>query len=522
LSTTDPVLLQDILHRSAERLPDKVALVCDARRLTYAEVDAAASRLANALIHRGIRRGDRVVIFLHNSVEAVVSIFGVLNAGATFVAINQSTKADKLAYILNDCGATALVTHGDRLSLVDQAMKAVPSLQVAILTGRRAEGGANEQSRVFYFDDIQQEFPADRPRRLNIDLDLACLVYTSGSTGDPKGVMTDHGTALFACRSIMSYLESAEDDIVLSVLPLSFDYGLYQLLMTVAAGGRLVLERSFAYAGDLLMRIQEERVTGLPGVPTVFGVLLHTPLDGFDVSSLRYLTNTAAAMPPSHVSELRRRFAGVKLFCMYGLTETKRTLYLPPDQVDARPGSVGIAIPGTEVWLEDCDGRRVGPGETGELVVRGRHVMRGYWNAPTATAARFRPGPTPGERVCYTGDLFTMDADGYFFFVARRDDVIKSRGQKVAPTEVEAVLYGLPGVGEAVVIGVHDPIHGEAVKAVIVRRDVPLTERMVLAHCRAHLEDYMVPKHVEFRTDLPKTSSGKISRRALVEEVHRA
>jgi acyl-coenzyme A synthetase/AMP-(fatty) acid ligase len=235
----------------------------------------------------------------------------------------------------------------------------------------------------------------------------------------------------------------------------------------------------------------------------------------FDLSSLRYITNTAAALPPSHICKLREKFPGVTIFSMYGLTETKRTLYLPPEQLDRRPDSVGIAIPGTEVWTEAPDGRRLGPNEIGELVVRGRHVMRGYWGAPEATAGRFRPGPIPGERLCYTGDLFRMDEDGYLYFVGRQDDIIKTRGEKVSPREVENVLHSLPGVFEAAVVGVPDPILGQAVKAVVAADTSRLTAHHVLAHCRAHLEDFMVPKYVEFRRELPKTASGKLFRREL-------
>jgi acyl-CoA synthetase (AMP-forming)/AMP-acid ligase II len=303
-----------------------------------------------------------------------------------------------------------------------------------------------------------------------------------------------------------------EGDIVIDVLPLSFDYGLYQLLMVFKFGGTLVLEKGFTYPAEILKRMEEERITGFPGVPTIFAVLLQMNLSSYDLSSLRYLTNTAAALPPAHIIQLRNKFSWAKLYSMYGLTETKRTLYLPPDQLDKRPGSVGIAIPGTEVWIEDEEGNRLGPGQVGELVVRGRHVMRGYWGDPAATAVRFRPGPIPGERLCYTGDLFRMDAEGYLYFVARKDDIIKSRGEKVAPKEVEAVLYSLKGVLEAAVIGVSDPVLGEAVKAFIVRNGTELTEANVLKHCRANLEDLMVPKYVEFLPELPKTSSGKIKK----------
>jgi acyl-CoA synthetase (AMP-forming)/AMP-acid ligase II len=347
---------------------------------------------------------------------------------------------------------------------------------------------------------------------VNIDLDLACLIYTSGTTGDPKGVMSDHSNVVFATGSIIQYLHNVEEDIVIDVLPLSFDYGLYQLLMTFRFGGTLVLERGFAYPAQILKRIEQERVTGFPGVPTIFAIMLRMDLSVYNLSGLRYLSNTAAALPVSHITELREKFKWATLYSMYGLTETKRTLYLPPDQLDTRPGSVGIAIPGTEVWIEDEDGTRLGPGQTGELIVRGRHVMRGYWEAPEATAARYRPGPIPGERVCYTGDLFRMDEDGYFYFVSRKDDIIKSRGEKVAPKEIETVLYGIKGVIEAAVIGVPDPILGEVPKAFLVLGGVELNEAQVLAHCRANLEDFMMPKYIEFRRELPKTSSGKIKK----------
>src|SRR5207245_2301817 len=226
--------------------------------------------------------------------------------------------------------------------------------------------------------------------------------------------------------------------------------------------------------------------------------LLQMDLSGFDLSSLRYITNAAAALPPSHIEQLQRSLPHTKIFSMYGQTETKRTLYMPPSQLCARPGSVGIAIPGTEVWIEGPDGAKLGPNQVGELVVRGRHVMRGYWQAPEATAERFRPGPLPGERVCYTGDLFRMDEEGYLYFVGRKDDIINTRGEKVAPKELEAVLHSLPGVIEAAVVGVPDPILGEAVKAVLVVDRSRVRKTDVLAHCKAHVEDFMIPKYVEF------------------------
>lgn len=503
------MLVHEFLTNSAKATPGKVALVCGGRRLTYGELDTMTDRLANALVERGVERGDRVALHLHNSVEAVVGIFATLKAGAVFVVINASTKRDKVKYVLNNCRATALLAEAriDGTDM-DQILLEVPSLKLGVVCGRHAAAAANEQE-LLAFDDIQRRFPAQTLPRISIDLDLACLIYTSGSTGEPKGVMSDHSNVDFATSSIISYLENVAADIVINVLPLSFDYGLYQLLMTFKFGGTLVLERSFAYPAQILNRIEEERVTGFPGVPTIFTLLLQMDLSAFDLASLRYISNTAAALPPSHISQLREKFSWATLYSMYGLTETKRTLYLPPEQLDQRPGSVGIAIPGTEVWLEDEDGHRLMRGATGELVVRGRHVMRGYWEAPEATSRRYRPGPIPGERVCYTGDLFRMDEEGYLYFVGRKDDIIKSRGEKVAPKEVENVLHMLPGV-LAAVVGVPDPIMGQAVKAFVVNHGQALTEAQVLAHCKVHLEDFMVPKYVEFLEELPLTSSGKV------------
>jgi amino acid adenylation domain-containing protein len=497
------MLVQQFLENSAQRYPYKTALVCDTQRLTYADIEQQANRMANALIARGIQHGDRIVLCLANTVELVVGIFAALKAGGVFVVIHHSTKPDKVAYILNNCQATVLVTKD--ASLANHMTANTPWLKLAILT---TEAEPSTQTLSYSF--IQHRYPSTRPPQINIDLDLACLIYTSGSTGDPKGVMSDHSNVDFATDSIISFLENTADDIVINVLPLSFDYGLYQLLMVFKFGGTLVLEKGFAFPASILKRMEDERVTGFPGVPTIYAMLINTDLSAYNLSSLRYLTNTAAALPVSHIEKLRAKFSWAKLYSMYGLTETKRTLYLPPDQIDKRPGSVGIAIPGTQVWLEDEQGNRLGANQIGELVVRGRHVMRGYWGDSAATAKRFRPGSIPGERICYTGDLFRMDAEGYFYFIARKDDMIKCRGEKVAPKEIENVLYSLPGVVEAAVVGVPDPILGQAIKAFIVVNGIALTQADVLKHCRAYLEDLLIPQQIEFCFELPKTASGKI------------
>lgn len=509
------MLVQDFLYASAERAPGKTAVVWNNRSYSYADLDTMTNRLANAMRASGVQRGDRVVIFLENSIEAVIGIFATLKAGAVFVVVHHSTKPDKLAFILNNCEARALLFPGRKTRLMDDLLPRVPSLVMGVCCGKIPPPVAETPGPWVSLDALLESAPADRPPQVTISRDLACLIYTSGSTGFPKGVMSDHSNVVFATHSIMTYLGNTQDDVVICALPLSFDYGLYQLLMVFRFGGTLVLERGFAYPAAVLNRIAAEHVTGLPLVPTMMATLLQMDLSAFDLSSLRYITNTAAALPPSHIAEFQRRLPEVTIYSMYGLTETKRTLYLPPDQLSIRPGSVGIAIPGTEVWLEDETGRRIGPGGTGELVIRGQHVMRGYWGNPEATAKRFRPGPLPGETVCYSGDLFRMDDEGYLYFLGRKDDIIKCRGEKVAPKEIENVLYQLPDVVEAAVIGVPDPLLGQAIKALVVCRGNHLTEADVMAHCRANLDDLLVPQIVEFRDELPKTSSGKIKKQDL-------
>jgi len=508
------MLIQDFLQNSAARLPDKVALVCGGHRHTYAELEGMSSRLANALKGQGLQRGDRVAIYLNNSVEAVVAMFAILKADAIFVAVNRATKPDKLVFILKNCEAAAVITdtRAQLQGLADRLRSEANSVRTIIVCSRHASPAPEPHSSLLDYSILLKTAATKKPRAHNIDLDLACLIYTSGTTGESKGVMSDHSNVVFVASSIVQYLKNSENDIVLNVLPLSFSYGLYQLLAMFCVGGTLVLEESFAFPEMVLERMAQEKVTGFAGVPTIYSMLLGMKLDHLDLSALRYLTNAAAGLPVAHVKRLRQLLPQTELYLMHGLTEVARTMYLPPEQTDSRPASSGIAIPGTELWLEDDTGRRLGPGEVGELVVRGRHVMRGYWRDPGLSAKRFRPGPVPGERICYSGDLFKIDPEGYFYFVSRKDDIIKSRGEKVAPREVENVLYAIAGVQDAAVIGVPDPTMGEVVKAFIVAPGAQLTEAAVISHCKARLEDFMVPRYVEFREELPKTGSGKIRR----------
>ena len=513
--------VEEFLDLSAERLPDKCALVCGERRLTYGEIEAGCNHLAHALLAEGVEREDRVAICLDNSVEAVVAIFAALKAGAAFMMLNPTTKTEKLTYILNDSRAKVLITHAKRLASIAGCWSGTPHLRSVVVAGTDGvEPPAGVDKRFVPLNAIlDQPAATSRPLpRRGMEFDLAALIYTSGSTGRPKGVMMTHHNMASAAWSITTYLKNTERDVIINVLPLSFDYGLYQVLMGFKVGGTVVLERSFTYPHVVLDRIRKERVTGFPVVPTILAILLQMDLGKYDLSSLRYITSTGAALPVEHISRLRRLLPHVEVYSMYGLTECKRVSYLPPEEIDARPDSVGKGMPGVEVYVVDEGGNRVAPGVVGELVVRGANVMRGYWGLPEETARALRPGSAPGETVLYTGDLFRMDEDGYLYFVSRKDDIIKTRGEKVSPKEIEDVICSMEGVAEAAVFGVPDHILGEAVKAAVVPRDgAVLTGNDVLRHCREHLEDFMVPKYVEVCPSLPKTDTGKVSRKRLAE-----
>ena len=476
-------------------------MVTKDRTLSYGELDELADGVAAGLQAIGVKRGDRVALVLPNGADLAVAIYGVLRAGAAISPLDPTIKRDKLAYVLANSGAAVAITDGPRRETVSAAAEIA--------------GG----TRVVTVDESFASAPGGSPPVLT-EVDLAGVIYTSGSTGDPKGVTLTHRNMTSAADSIIEYLEMSRSDRVLCVLPLSFDYGLYQLLMCVRVGATLLLEAGFAFPGRVVQLLEDERVTGLPGVPTVFHVLVSLEgIDRHELPDLRFLTNTGDALSAWTIDAIGRVFPGARLFSMYGLTECKRVSYLPPEELDRRPASVGIPIPGTEAWIEDAEGRRLGPGEVGELMVRGPHVMQGYWDDPGETALRLRPGRWQWERVLATGDLFRCDEEGYLYFVGRHDGLIKSRGEKVVPREVEDVLSLDPGVREVAVVGVADDVLGHAVHAhVAPAPDHVLDEVALRRHCAEHLESYKVPQRVVVHDALPRTGNGKVDRRALADE----
>jgi long-chain acyl-CoA synthetase len=518
------MLVNHFLETSARRIPNKIALICGEKRLTYNEINQAADKLAQALIKQGAVRQDRIIIFMDSSVEAVIALFAVLKAGCAFIIANSTMKAKKLGYIINDSGTCIIIAQDNKARIVNAAIKDAAFLKNIIWCPGAKEKISNEDSNhkgisVFSWNSLMNDSSSLEPEHTcrNIDLDIATIIYTSGSTGEPKGVVSAHCNVVAAVRSITTYLENVEQDIILNTLPLSFDYGLYQVLMVFAFGGTVVLEKSFAFPFKIIETIQKERVTGFPIVPTMLAILLQMEnLAKFDFSSLRYISNTAAALPVAHIKKLRSMFPTVKVFSMYGLTECKRVSYLPPKYLESKPDSVGIPIPNEEVFIVDEAGKEVAPNEIGELVVRGANVMRGYWNAVDETAKTFRAGKRLGEILLYTGDLFRRDEQGFLYFVGRKDDMIKSKGERISPKEIENILCGIDGIAEAAVIGVPDEIMGSAIKAFVIKhKDAQLTEKEVINYCTLNLEPFMVPKYLEFMETFQKTPSGKIDKKIL-------
>ena len=519
------MLLDHILDQSAERRPEKEALVCGDRRADYGEVNAGANALAHAFLALGLQRQERVAIYFDNSIETVQGVFATLKAAGIFLVVNPQVRGQKLAFILKDCNVRILLTGTRNLSAVASDLAGCSDLlHVVLIDGsldalrHQGESLRAAGKGLHLLQDLLTAHPRTAPTNPSISLDLASLIYTSGSTGSPKGVMLTHLNMVTAATSLTTYLRNEPDDIILSPLPLSFDYGLYQVLMAFLFGGTVVLEKQFMYPQTYIDLIPKEGVTGLPIVPTISAILLNLKeLGQNDFSSVRYVTNTAQALPEHHIRRLRQVMPKARIYSMYGLTECKRVSYLPPELLERKPTSVGVAIPDTEVWIENDEGLVISrPGQVGELIVRGAHVMVGYWNRPEETEKFLRPGRYPYERELRTGDLFSSDEDGHLYFISRKDDLIKTAGERVGPREIENVLYELEEVLEVAVIGVPDDILGSAIKAFLVLREgMTLKEVDVIRHCQRRLEKYMVPKHLAFRQELPKTSTGKIDKKGL-------
>ena len=513
-------LLREGLLASAARQPDKIALVVEGQPYRYGELQDAAMRLAGRLREEGVRPGDRVAIYMDNTWPCIVSIYAVLLAGGVFFVVNPQTKAEKLCYVLEDSEARALLTDWHLAGNFIPAVAGLDAPDFLVVSGENRSASRVEGKRVLEFADVLSgSEPLAEPVPV-LPNDLAALIYTSGSTGDPKGVMQTHQSMVFAAWSLIEYLRLSASDRILLVLPLAFDYGLYQLLMAMKLGATLVVERSFTFPARIYERMRQEDVTVFPAVPTIFSMLVsgHRK-QALSFPSVRRITNTAAALPEALLGDLKEIFPNALIYKMYGLTECKRVSYLEPELIDEKPDSVGKAIPGTEVFLLKDNGELAAPGEEGVLHVRGPHVMLGYWRKPELTEKMLKPGRLPGERVLCTHDLFRMDEEGFLYFVSRTDDIIKTRGEKVSPIEVENTIMQMDDVREAAVVGVADGTLGSALHAFVVPQgETGLLDRKVRKHCAERLENFMVPQKVHIVAELPRSANGKIDKKRILKE----
>lgn len=509
-------LLGEALEFSYQKHPTKTAAIYEGKEYSYADLKESADNLALHLASIGIKKGDRVAIFMNNSWQCIVSVYGITLAGGIFLVVNPQTKANKLQYILEDCSARVIIAEAFLTHEFSQALKSSENIIEVILSGKEQ----TNENIGFGFKDFEQ-IVQNKESKCNlpgiIPNDLAALIYTSGSTGFPKGVMMTHQSMVFTSWSLIQYLRLTEDERIMLVLSLAFDYGLYQLLMAITIGGTLIIEHSFNFPPTIFRQIEELKPTVFPGVPSIYAVMIAAYKNiGLTFNSIKTITNTAANLPDEFVSDLKNIFPKALIFKMYGLTECKRVCYLEPELIALKPNSVGKPIPGTEVFLLSSEGKPVPPGETGTLYVRGPHIMAGYWNKDELTKEMLKPGLIPGERILCAHDLFKMDEEGYLYFQGRNDDIIKTRGEKVSPVEVENAIHKIFGVREAAVIGMPDISLGESIVAFITTHEhVQIGEKDIQQDCKSQLEPFMIPQKVFFIPEMPKSSNGKIDKSEL-------
>ncbi|MEI7376658.1 class I adenylate-forming enzyme family protein [Dickeya chrysanthemi] len=501
------------LDRAAKEAANKTAIIDTDREVSWFMLRLQARQLADYLREKGVEKGDRVIVYLPNSLTFVLYFWALQYLGAIFIPLNPETKAAKLSWLVDNAGCRLLITHH---ALADE---------INIAQASEHWQQYNRRTRICFSGDVMAVL-ADEPYRIaaecerkttGIDLDLACILYTSGSTGHPKGVMLSRRNMITAASSVAGYLQLRDDDRIMSFIPMSFDYGLYQVIMSALAQCTLIVEPDFRRPLLSLQRMVMLRATVLPLVPTMLRLI--APLASrYNFSAIRTVTNTAAALHINDIDQLRHIFPQARIYSMYGLTECHRCTYLPPEYLATHPQSVGIAIPDTELWVVDDNGQRQTRNATGELVIRGATVMCGYWRNEEKSAEKLRPGLLPGEKVLYTGDICRLDEQGLLYFVGRQDEMLKSCGEKVAPKEVEAVLNRHPQVVQAAVIGVPHPIYGDEIIACLVTRG-DLNEKALARWSKTQMESYMVPHRFRLMPQFPLTPNGKINRSLLQEQL---
>lgn len=522
----EATLLHELPCTAADRTPQAIALRHDGATFSYAELAGLIARFAGALAELRVQRGERVAVYLDKRVETVVASFGAPAHGAVFVPINPLLKPEQVGYILRDCNVRVLVTSPERLQALTATLPDCPDLRHVIVTGAPAAAPAAGAVAVHAWGAVLEV--AARGGHRVIDTDTVGILYTSGSTGKPKGVVLSHRNMVAGAKSVASYLGNHADDVLLAALPLSFDAGFSQLTTAFHAGASVVL-LNYLLPKDVVKAVAAHGVTGLTAVPPLWIQLTQVSWANGAGERLRYFANTGGRMPLETLNSLRSLLPRARPFLMYGLTEAFRATYLPPEEVDRRPDSIGKAIPNSEILVLRPDGSPCDADEPGELVQRGALVAQGYWNDVEKTAERFKPLPgregglVLPELAVFSGDTVRRDAEGFLYFIGRRDEMIKSSGYRISPSEVEEVLYGTQLVGECAAFGVPHALLGEAVMVVATPRPgTSVDAARLLALCRERLPAYMVPAQIVLREGpLPRNANGKIDRKSIAGEFRR-
>jgi len=520
-----PDLLHELISRSAQHVANREALRHKGQSLNYSELLEAVETASHGLLSLGLGPGDRVAVYLPKLPQTVISLFATSMAGGSVVPVNPLLKAEQVGHILRDSGARLLVTSADRYRLLEEELGNCPDLVAVIfINDTLPEVRGTQTCRLVDWPAFLGA-SAHSPHRI-IDSDVAAILYTSGSTGKPKGVVLSHRNMVAGAKSVAEYLENDVNDRILAVLPFSFDYGFSQLTTAFLSGACVVL-MDYLLPRDVIRTVVREKITGLAAVPPLWVQLanLDWPKDAGELA-LRYMTNSGGALSRETLATLRQAVPSSKFYLMYGLTEAFRSTYLAPDQLDKRPDSMGKAIPNAEILVVKENGELCGPGETGELVHRGVHVALGYWNDPERTAERFRPSPTQDQALprpeiaVWSGDNVRIDEEGYLYFVGRKDDMIKTSGYRVSPTEVEEIIYTGAGVEHAAALGIPHPVLGQAiVVAVSARNGQSIDSEALTGACKQHLPSFMVPLEIRVFDKLPKNPNGKIDRKHLFSQL---
>lgn len=514
-------LVHHLVEEASLRNPSQIALKYRETSLSYTQLNSDISSFANELIHLSLFAGERIGIYAEKRLETVISMFGTSKAGCVFVPINPLLKADQVAFIIKNCSICLLVTTPDRLSGLLNVLPECKSLKHIILMGENPFSENISGIKITLWSMLKKPEKTKFPQV--IDQDIAAILYTSGSTGNPKGVVLSHRNIVAGAISVAEYLELNENDRLLSVLPLSFDYGMNQLTTMFLVGGCAVL-MNHLFPKDIITLLEKEKITGLAGVPPLWIQLAQLHWPNSITEHLRYITNSGGHMPKETLASLRKLLPKTKPYLMYGLTEAFRSTYLPPSEIDNRQDSMGKAIPNAEILIVRPDGTPCEPEEPGELVHRGVHVALGYWNDPEKTAERFKPCPMQNkclpitELAVWSGDIVKKDKDGYLYYVGRNDETIKTSGYRVSPTEIEEMFYSSKLVIEVVAFGVPHPSLGHAIYVIakLTENNSSLSEASLKQECQKKLPAYMVPHFIEITIDnLPRNSNGKIDRKAL-------